>query len=101
MNYINFFQRWCEIMSTGQAKFKYSEITPKHTYLDRRDFIQKGLTYSGLTMMCKSANAGEPSVKKSKWSTTIEPNSFEDITNYNNFKSKLTYNRDLDYKLRR
>ena len=65
-------------------RFKYSEITPKSVYLSRRNLLIKGLGCSILTI---NGSFGWASTKpvKSKWSTDREPNSYDDITSYNNF----------------
>jgi sulfoxide reductase catalytic subunit YedY len=75
-----------------------SEITPKSTFLSRRQFIAgAALTgaavASGLYMRrsgwhleeTASAGAKIAGIVKSQYSTTEKPNSFQDITNYNNY----------------
>ncbi len=75
----------------------YSEITPKSTYLDRREFIA-GVAAAGATLATGfylgKAAAGletvEASTKltgivKSQFSTSEKPNTLKDITNYNNY----------------
>ncbi len=59
-------------------KLKWSDVTPKADYLDRRSFMA-----AGLAMMATPALG--LSGKASGFSTKEKPNSFEDITNYNNF----------------
>jgi sulfoxide reductase catalytic subunit YedY len=72
-----------------------SEITPKALYLRRREFIQAA---SGAAVAAAAAlapplarSASAPTgqklanVKKSPLSTTDAPNSYDDITSYNNF----------------
>jgi sulfoxide reductase catalytic subunit YedY len=75
---------------------RYSETTPKALYLRRREFIQ---TASGAAVAAAAAlapGAGGllhaqgrlpklPNVRKSQYSTSESPNSYEDITSYNNF----------------
>ena len=65
-------------------RFKYSEITPKNIFLDRRNLIKNGL---GFSFMATSGSYGWAASKplKSEWSTNREANSYEDITSYNNF----------------
>ena len=65
-------------------RFKYSEITPKNIFLNRRSFLKKSL---GLSILANSNSYTWASSKpiKSEFSTTRKPNSFEDITSYNNF----------------
>jgi methionine sulfoxide reductase catalytic subunit len=71
-----------------------SEITPKDLYLRRREFIRAStvaLVGAGLgSLACEAQAQGGlaklPNVKKSPLSTTDEkPNSYQDITSYNNF----------------
>jgi sulfoxide reductase catalytic subunit YedY len=71
-----------------------SEITPKELYFKRREFIQAStaaLVGAGLVSLGGDAEAQGglaklPNVKKSPLSTTDEkPNSYADITSYNNF----------------
>lgn len=82
----------------AKTKIKASEITPENVYLNRRQFIRAGLL-AGTTL----ATAGiyrffNPQPSKEIVTAEIEniskpenfrakdiPNSFEDITNYNNF----------------
>lgn len=62
----------------------YSEITPKAIYMDRRKFLA---AVPAALMGVRSLGAGTklPNVGKSPLSTTEKPNSYEDITHYNNF----------------
>ncbi|MDS9466884.1 protein-methionine-sulfoxide reductase catalytic subunit MsrP [Paracoccus sp. MBLB3053] len=59
-------------------KLKWSDITPEATYLSRRVFIAAG-----------AASIAGPALgltgKSSAFSTDEKPNSFDEITNYNNF----------------
>jgi sulfoxide reductase catalytic subunit YedY len=75
-----------------------SEITPKSAYLNRRKFIT-GAAATGAAIAAglylrnsasRSAGTVEASTKlsgivKSQYSTSEKPNSFKDITNYNNY----------------
>ncbi len=70
-----------------------SEITSKEDYLNRRSFIQGGLL-AGSSMFAGSAGSavvpeGRRSklegVQKSAFSTSEKPNSYSDITTYNNY----------------
>src|SRR5687768_17145275 len=74
----------------------YSEITPKALYLRRREFIQAAsgaaLGAAAAIVSPLPAEAGAQgnlaklaNVKKSPLSTTEAPNSYDDITSYNNF----------------
>ena len=60
-----------------------SEITPKHVYLSRRDFMKAaGIVGAGALLAACAPNAatGSPTPELAD-----VPNSFEDITNYNNY----------------
>ncbi len=68
----------------SRPAFKYSEVTPKRDWLNRRQIMAGagGAALSGL--------AGLPALAKlnpvkSSYSTDAAPNSLEDITTYNNF----------------
>jgi methionine sulfoxide reductase catalytic subunit len=69
----------------------YSEVTPKSLYLNRRDFLggipAAFLGARGLLFPWASAQA-EPkfaNLRKSPLSTSEKPNSYKDVTTYNNF----------------
>ncbi|MBM3819565.1 MAG: protein-methionine-sulfoxide reductase catalytic subunit MsrP [Acidimicrobiia bacterium] len=69
-----------------------SEITPKSLYLRRREFIgaASGAAVAAAAALAPGhadaqARTKLPNVAKSKYSTSEEPNSYEDITTYNNF----------------
>jgi methionine sulfoxide reductase catalytic subunit len=73
---------------------KSSEITIEEDYLNRRKFIKFSLaTVGGMALKSTALFAGEKgsylaelkNVKKSKFSTTEEKNSWENVTTYNNF----------------
>jgi sulfoxide reductase catalytic subunit YedY len=70
------------------------EITPKELYLSRRSFIKSAALVTGsvaagfapdLFGAVESDKQKLTGVKKSSYSTTEKPNSFKDITTYNNF----------------
>jgi sulfoxide reductase catalytic subunit YedY len=63
---------------------RYSDVTPKRLYLDRRKFLT-GLP--GALATAKAAfGAGKlGNLAKSPFSTTEKPNPYNDITTYNNF----------------
>jgi sulfoxide reductase catalytic subunit YedY len=75
------------------ADIRPSEITSESNYLNRRDFIRAGaiaggtlLTPAAMSAVVPSAaGAALPDVAKSALSTSETPNSFEDISTYNNF----------------
>ena len=70
-----------------------SEITSKDNYLNRRDFIRAGVIAGGSMLAGTSAAAVVPrehlaklpDVRNSKYSTAETPNSYDDITTYNNY----------------
>ncbi|WP_424932271.1 protein-methionine-sulfoxide reductase catalytic subunit MsrP [Amaricoccus macauensis] len=66
-------------------RFKYSEITPKEVYFSRRQLLAGagGLIAAHTTGATASAATFETS--PSRWSIDDRPNSYDDITSYNNF----------------
>jgi sulfoxide reductase catalytic subunit YedY len=66
-----------------------SEITPKSLYLRRREFIGGAAMAAAAALVPGEAGAQTrtklPNVVKSKFSTSESPNSYEDVTTYNNF----------------
>ncbi len=82
----------------AETKIKSSEITPENIYLNRRSFIQAGLL-AGTTLATAGVyrffNPPPPKeivtaeiqniAKPENFKAADAPNSFEDITNYNNF----------------
>ncbi len=75
------------------ADIRPSEITSKDNYLNRRAFIQAGAIAGGALLSTPGLSAVVPDerrakladVGKSPFSTKEAPNSYEDITTYNNF----------------
>lgn len=59
-------------------KLNWSDVTPKADWLNRRSFLAAGAAFAASPVV---ALTGKPS----PLSTDEKPNSFEDITNYNNF----------------
>ena len=75
------------------ADIRPSEITSKENYLNRRDFIRAG-SIAGASVLAGPAlaaivpdgdRAKLSDVSKSNFSTDETPNSYEDITTYNNY----------------
>jgi len=72
-------------------KIKSSEITPRHLYLSRRDFLKTAGLLSGSALLAACAPQAETAAPAApaagaKADELGDPaNSFEDITNYNNF----------------
>ena len=74
---------------------RYSEITPKGIYLRRREFIQSAagaavaaaaaLVPGAERPLAQGSGAKLPNLTKNPLSTTEKPNSFADVTGYNNF----------------
>ena len=75
------------------ADIRPSEITSKDNYLNRRAFIQAGAIAGGALLSTPVLSAVVPDVRratladvgKSPFSTKEEPNSYADVTTYNNF----------------
>ncbi len=75
------------------ADIRPSEITSESNYLKRRDFMRAGAIAGGSLFASGAMGAVIPdgrlaklaSIAKSSFSTTETPNSFEDISTYNNF----------------
>ena len=68
------------------ADLRYSQVTPKQVYLNRRRFLAAGSAALGALAIPFTARAGKLSVAlKSPFSTNETPNSLQDITHYNNF----------------
>lgn len=72
------------------ARISPSEITPESIYLNRRQLLQAALSAgligsSGLWSEEAAANQKLNFTTNSKFSTTDKPNSYEDITTYNNY----------------
>ena len=75
------------------ADIRPSEITSKDNYLNRRSFIQAGAIAGGALLSTAVPGAVVPAerraklagVGKSEFSTIEAPNSYEDITTYNNY----------------
>ncbi|MBA3351696.1 MAG: protein-methionine-sulfoxide reductase catalytic subunit MsrP, partial [Blastocatellia bacterium] len=97
-------------------KIKSSEITPESVYLNRRNFIRAGLlagtvaattvTYRLFNPQAVTETTGEavdiPSAKPAQYSPTDEKvNTFEEITNYNNFYEFSTDKSSVASKARK
>jgi sulfoxide reductase catalytic subunit YedY len=73
------------------ADIRYSEVTPKSVYVNRRRFLA-GIPapfLAGRELLSPSARALAgtklPNLAKSPFSTTEKVNSYDDVTHYNNF----------------
>lgn len=92
-------------------KIKSSEITPENVYLNRRNFIRAGLL-AGTTLatagVYKFFNPPPPPeantaqienvVTEAAFKTDEKPNTFQEITNYNNFYEFSTGKTSVAYK---
>jgi sulfoxide reductase catalytic subunit YedY len=71
------------------AQIQPSEITPRSAYLNRRELLKVAAAAGliGSTWMHASSAAGAKLqfAKNAKFSTTETPNSYQDITTYNNY----------------
>ncbi len=65
------------------ADFRYSEITPKSIYLNRRKFL--ATVPAALLASRAMATMKLPNLAKSPFSTTEKQNSYREVTTYNNF----------------
>jgi sulfoxide reductase catalytic subunit YedY len=81
-------------MLIGKAtEIRSSEITSERNYLNRRRFMRDAALATGALLARPSYGAIIPAeqqaaltdIAKSKYSATEEPNSFEDISTYNNY----------------
>ncbi len=57
---------------------KYSDVTPQNLYINRRKFVEA-------VCLTSLASLATPLSAKQNYSTIAKPNTFEEITNYNNF----------------
>ncbi len=70
-----------------------SEITSKDNYLNRREFMRAGSIAGGLALASPAVGAVVPEARRavladvghSEFSTDEAPNSYEDVTTYNNY----------------
>jgi len=75
------------------ADIRPSEITSEKNYLNRRDFMRAGAIAGGTLLAPAAMAAIVPDARRAKladvgssaFSTDEDPNSYEDITTYNNF----------------
>ena len=68
------------------SDLRYSDVTPKDLYLNRRRFLAAGSAALGALAFPFQAGAAKLNVAaKSPFSTTEKPNSLQDITTYNNY----------------
>jgi sulfoxide reductase catalytic subunit YedY len=65
------------------ADIRYSEITPKHIYMNRRSFLA-GVPAAFLGARAL-AGTKLPNVQKSKYTVSDKQNSYQDVSSYNNY----------------
>ncbi|WP_321475752.1 protein-methionine-sulfoxide reductase catalytic subunit MsrP [uncultured Paludibaculum sp.] len=76
------------IKSRQSSELRYSQVTPKEQYLNRRRFLSAGsLALGALALPSQSALAGAKldGVVKSKYTLSDKLTPYKDITTYNNF----------------
>jgi sulfoxide reductase catalytic subunit YedY len=74
------------MLITRSFDLKYSDVTPKSVYTNRREFLA-ALGIGAALLTTRNAQAGNKLEvsSKSPFSTTEKINSYEDVTHYNNF----------------
>ena len=88
------------IKSTRPSDIKESDITPEEHFYNRRDFIKKsslilGAAWAGrVAMPVQASPQSFPHLIKSSLSTDEQPNTFKEITSYNNFYEFGTSKKD-------
>jgi len=81
------------VLTRKPADIRPSEITSEKNYLNRRDFMRAGAIAGGTLLAPAAMAAIVPDARRAKladvgssaFSTDEDPNSYEDITTYNNF----------------
>lgn len=69
-------------------KIPSSEITPEHVYFSRRRFLREGVLLAGAALLAAcvpQTSQGSPSLALTPTPLPDRPNTYEEITNYNNF----------------
>src|ERR1035441_7453368 len=62
---------------------RYSEITPKHIYMNRRNFL--ALVPAAFLGARALAGTKLPNVQKSQYTANEKQNSYQDVSTYNNY----------------
>ena len=66
------------------ADIRYSEVTPKNAYLNRRRFLAT-LPAGAAFFASRSSAAAKLAAIKGAFSSDEKPTPFDDVTSYNNF----------------
>ncbi|WP_417241980.1 protein-methionine-sulfoxide reductase catalytic subunit MsrP [Celeribacter sp.] len=69
---------------TFKSKLKYSDITSEHTYMNRRALLA-GMVGAGVLGATGARAQDKPVFSINGFDTTETPNTYEEITTYNNF----------------
>src|SRR5689334_4620173 len=78
------------LRSRKASDLPYSEVTPERIYRSRREFLQTTAVALGAAAGCETTSnaqgAGElRTTRNAKYTAADKPNTFEQITTYNNF----------------
>jgi sulfoxide reductase catalytic subunit YedY len=82
---------------------RYSQVTPRETYLNRRSFLAGSVALGALAKLSAATAGSKLAAVKSKFSTDEKPTPLDAITHYNNFYEFGTDKEDPSknaYKLR-
>ena len=78
-----------------RTELKYSDVTPRHVWLNRRQLLAQAGAAAMVGAIAGPALAAPiEHVRNTRYSTGEEPNSFDDITTYNNFYEFGTDKKD-------
>ncbi len=78
-----------------RTELKYSDVTPRHVWLNRRQLLAQAGAAAMVGAIAGPALAAPiEHVRNDRYSTGEEPNSFDDITTYNNFYEFGTDKKD-------
>ena len=78
-----------------RTELKYSDVTPRHVWMNRRQLLAQAGAAAMVGAIAGPALAAPiEHVRNDRYSTGEEPNSFDDITTYNNFYEFGTDKKD-------
>ncbi len=78
-----------------RTELKYSDVTPRHVWMNRRQLLARAGAAGMLGAIAGPALAAPiEHVRNTRFSTGEEPNSYDDITTYNNFYEFGTDKKD-------